>query len=148
MSNYATSLFDKVFAVFNLIGYYATPTAALPPPPPTQEKVSRRKKDIYVSSPFSPMEANSTHSKCHGLKHVLFYYDPRSSMIKEKSMFEASNELKSISLNSMDNSSGYCHGKDVAFHLDFRPFPLEFLDYHSRVFINFYLLCYAVYCSF
>ena len=75
--------------------------------PPPKEKESRRKKDIYVSSPFSPMEANSTHSKCHGLKHVLVYYEPLNSMIKEKSMFEASNELKSISLNSMDNSSGY-----------------------------------------
>ena len=40
MSNYATSLFDKVFAVFNLIGYYATPSAALPPPPP-QGKIKR-----------------------------------------------------------------------------------------------------------
>ena len=38
ISNYATSLFDKVFAVFNLIGYYATPSAALPPPPPREDK--------------------------------------------------------------------------------------------------------------
>ena len=56
--------------------------------PRSPQKMKVEKKNIYVSNPFSPMEANLTHSKCHGLENVMFYYEPLNNMIKEKSMFE------------------------------------------------------------